>query len=265
MQAIKEDYLAATSGAKGDGTGQSEATKNDGLPVFTTAAQHILNSNLPPHEKEMPRVIDEVWLNINAGIETEGVMMTFAAFMLLHCPDKLARLRHELGECERKLGRLPKCQELRELPYLAAVIDESFRLNHPVSSRLPRFDPNDEMKYKDTVIPRGVHVSTSFYDTYWNPKIFQDPYSFEPERWLDPDNRRRLRKYLNNFGRGARSCIGVEVANTEVYLTLGRLFAPSAGFNMELYDTLYERDVLFYYDFFGAFPKSQNNVRVKVV
>jgi cytochrome P450 len=263
MQAITDDYLAATAavGEKADGN----IAKEESSVVFKTAVQHILNSNLPADEKAMRRVVDEVWLIINAGIETEGVFMTFATFELLSHPERLARLREELGECERKLGRLPSFQELRELPYLTGVILESFRLNHPVSSRLPRYDPNNDMKYGDTVIPKGVHVSISLYDIYLNPDIFPNPHAFEPERWLNQEDRRRLRKYVNNFGRGPRSCIGVDVANMEIYLTLGRLFAPSAGFDMELHDTDYEHDVAFYYDYFGAFPKSTKNVRAKVI
>ncbi|KAG6360407.1 hypothetical protein INS49_011467 [Diaporthe citri] len=254
MQAITDDYFAATAtaGEKKAGIRDDKMTGEESPAAFTNAVQHVLNSNLPPDEKTMRRVIDEVWLIINAGIETEGVFMTFATFMLLKYPEKLARLRGELAECEKRLGRLPSFQELRELPYLTGVILEAFRLNHPVSSRLPRYDPNNDMRYGDTVIPRGVHVSISLYDIYLNPDIFPNPQAFEPERWLDQDDRRRLRKYVNNFGRGPRSCIGVDVANMEIYLTLGRLFAPSAGFDMELHDTLYERDVAFYYDFRGV-------------
>ncbi|UPX16325.1 uncharacterized protein EKO05_0006733 [Ascochyta rabiei] len=267
MEAIQEDYRAALADESDSNAGKEVVKRSTGEPPagFTTAAAHILKSKLPPKEKEMTRVVDEVWLNINAGIETEGVMMTFAVFMLLSHPDKLSRLREEIGNLEKSIGRQPSFQQLRELPYLTAVIQEAFRLNHPVSSRLPRYDPKNDMMYRDTVIPKGVHVSISLYDNYLNPDIFKDPHTFEPERWLDEQERKRLRKYVNNFGCGPRACIGQEVANMEVYLTLGRLFAPSAGFDMELHDTLYERDVAFYYDLFGAFPKSSNNVRVKVV
>lgn len=266
MEAIREDYNAAIASKDGEpGAAKTKRSTGDPPAGFTTAAAHILASNLPAHEKVMTRVVDEVWLNINAGIETEGVMMTFAVFMLLSHPSKLQCLRTELGDLELRLGRLPSFQELRDLPYLTAVIQESFRLNHPVSSRLPRYDPHNNMAYGDMVIPKGVHVSISLYDNYLNPDVFEDPYTFKPERWLDGEERKRLRKYVNHFGRGPRACIGQEVANMEVYLALGRLFAPSAGFAMELHDTLFERDVAFYYDLFGAFPKSSNNVRLKVV
>ncbi|KAJ0330265.1 hypothetical protein COL5a_003325 [Colletotrichum fioriniae] len=262
-QAVTDQYRAATTndttirektGGRGDGDG------------FKSTVQHILESNLPAHEKELTRVVNEVWLCINAGIDTEGQAIAFATFMLLSHPKELAQLREELAECGKRLGRLPTYQELKELDYLHAVVQESFRLNHPIAGRLPRTDPENEIQYGDVVIPRGVTVSVSTYDIYLDANIFPDPHRFDPGRWLDPGERKRLRKYVNNYGRGTRSCVGMDVANMGIYLTLGRIFAPSAGFELALHDTLYERDVAFDADFFGAFPKSgSNHIKATVV
>lgn len=178
----------------------------------------------------------------------------------------LAQLRDELGDCEKALGRPPSYQELRGLPYLHVVVQEAFPLNHPILGRLPKSNPENEVKYRDVLTPKDITVSVSTYNICHNSKIFPDSYTSEPERWLNQDEARRLRKYINNFGRGTRSCVGMDAANIGIYLTLGRLFAPSAGFNLALYDTLFERDVIFYSDFFGAFPrKTSNHIRATVV
>ncbi|KAK1460683.1 cytochrome P450 [Colletotrichum cuscutae] len=248
-QAVTDQYRAATT------------NKTNVREKF-----HILASNLPAHEKELTRVVNEVWLCINAGIDTEGQAIAFATFMLLSHPNELARLPKELAECEKRLCRLPTYQELKELNYLHAVVQESFRLNHPIAGRLPRTDPDNEIQYGDVVIPWGVTVSVSTYDIYLDANIFPDPHRFEPGRWLDPSERKRLRKYVNNYGRGTRSCVGMDVTNMGIYLTLERIFAPSAGFELALHDTLYERDVAFDADFFGAFPKSgSNHIKATVV
>jgi cytochrome P450 len=100
-------------------------------------------------------------------------------------------------------------------------------------------------------------------DANFDSTIYPDPYTFSPERWLVPDaERRRVGSY--NFGRGTRSCIGMEVAYVELYLTLSRLFAPNAGIEFELHDTDYERDVRQWHDYFSPFPKSRNGIRVFV-
>lgn len=45
---------------------------------------------------------------------------------------------------------------LRELPYLTACINEGLRLGAGSMKRSPRIFPDDDIQYKDWVIPRGV-------------------------------------------------------------------------------------------------------------
>ncbi len=81
---------------------------------------------------------------------------------------------------------------------------------------------------------------------------------------MDPAERKRLSKYLQNWGRGRRMCLGIEIATAELYLALGRLFSSSVGFELEVYDTNYEEDVLIFHDYYSPFPKSSKGVRVLV-
>ncbi|KAL6163767.1 hypothetical protein ACJQWK_04541 [Exserohilum turcicum] len=260
-KSVADQYLAIMTASSTSG----KATIADEKTRFRSTVECILDSNLPAHEKQLQRVVNEVWLCINAGIDTTGQAMTCAAYMVLSHPEVLKRLREEIGQCEVRLGRLPSSHELRELSYLNAVVQEAFRLNHPIAGRLPRTDPDNEILYKDKVIPKNVTVSTSTFDVYLDSNIFRDPHKFLPERWLDEGERKRLRKYVNNFGRGARNCVGMEVANMTIFLTLGRLFSPSLDFELSLHDTSFERDVVFYTDFFGTFPtKDSNHVQVTV-
>jgi cytochrome P450 len=44
-----------------------------------------------------------------------------------------------------------------------------------------------------------------------DPKIYHDPYEYQPERWLGtPAEQALLAKYFVPFGRGARMCIGMK-------------------------------------------------------
>lgn len=54
-------------------------------------------------------------------------------------------------------------------------------------------------------------VSETSYFILTNPKLFPDPFAFRPERWLkDGQYNRSLDKYLVNFGRGSRQCLGMK-------------------------------------------------------
>jgi cytochrome P450 len=40
--------------------------------------------------------------------------------------------------------------------------------------------------------------------------VFPDSYRFNPERWVDPAERKRLEKYMVAFSKGSRQCIGMQ-------------------------------------------------------
>lgn len=40
-------------------------------------------------------------------------------------------------------------------------------------------------------------------------EYFPDPLKFDPERWLDPKEARRLDKAFVPFGKGTRGCVGM--------------------------------------------------------
>jgi cytochrome P450 len=54
-------------------------------------------------------------------------------------------------------------------------------------------------------------VSESGYFILMNATIFPEPSKFRPERWLkDSKYNRSLEKYLVNFGKGTRQCVGMK-------------------------------------------------------
>lgn len=79
---------------------------------------------------------------------------------------------------------------------------------------------------------------------------------------MDPEERRRLGRYLQPWGRGTRLCLGMELATTDLYLAVSRLFGPHAGFEMRLYDTV-DDDWVAYHEWFAAFPRGRG-LRVRV-
>ncbi|KAK0105231.1 hypothetical protein ONS96_004631 [Cadophora gregata f. sp. sojae] len=84
-----------------------------------------------------------------------------------------------------------------------------------------------------------------------NEKIFPDSYSFTPERWMDSDGAKRLERYMVTFTRGSRQCIGMNLAKAELFLTVATVFRR---FELELFDTIRERDIDLAYDGFLPQP-----------
>lgn len=64
--------------------------------------------------------------------------------------------------------------------------------------------------------------------------VFPNPRRFDPERWLVHEKEERL-KYLFNFGKGQRMCLGKELALAEIYMALAMVFRRLGG-KMRLFD-----------------------------
>lgn len=92
------------------------------------------------------------------------------------------------------------------------MISEGFRLSHGTVTRLPRILRDEELVYKEWTIPAGTPVSSNSFFVEMDFKIFPEPTKFDPERWLKQNGVRdaTLEKYLVNFGRGSRMCLGMK-------------------------------------------------------
>ncbi|PQE32058.1 Cytochrome p450 protein [Rutstroemia sp. NJR-2017a WRK4] len=69
--------------------------------------------------------------------------------------------------------------------------------------------------------------SVHFDEAIWG----SDARSFVPERWLKPDAM-ELERYLVTFSKGARMCIGINLAYAEITMTLAKLFL---SFNVQMH------------------------------
>jgi cytochrome P450 len=92
-------------------------------------------------------------------------------------------------------------------------------------------------------------------------KVFPEPFEFRPERWIN-DTDYTVRKQFVAFSRGARGCIGINLAYAELYPAVAALFSR---LELKLYKTSV-RDVEFASESFISYrPKDSQGVRVQVV
>ena len=69
-------------------------------------------------------------------------------------------------------------------------------------------------------VPRGTQVLTIQWVVHRDPRWYEDPEAFRPERWADDLERRLPRCAYFPFGDGPRICIGQQFALTEAVLVL---------------------------------------------
>lgn len=201
---------------------------------------------------------------VGAGLSTTADTLRITAFHIINNTDVLHTLQAELLDAIPSATDSPPLKKLEQLSYLSAVVTEGLRISCGISSRLQRVSPDSPLTFGDWVIPAGTPVSMSIYLTHNNPDYFPEPDQFRPERWLNMQNlppEQRPDRYFVPFSRGTRSCVGLNLAMAELYLTLAYLFRRV---DLSLYETSRE-DVDIKHDFLTAFPRLESKgVRVLV-
>lgn len=229
--------------------------------THVTVFKELLDSGLPPDEVTMQRLAQEAQTVIGAGQVTTAHFLKMTSFHILANPEIHTTLKQELNSVMPGDGSLAPLSKLEQLPYLSAVISEGFRKTYGVTQRLPRVSPDAPLVYKSWVIPPGTPVGMTSIFMHDNPEHFPNPEVFDPNRWLNADSERRLGKYLVNFSKGTRSCLGMNLAKAEIYLTLAAVFHR---FDMELYETD-RSDVDIVHDYFNPSPRHDSKgVRVLI-
>ncbi|KAF6815012.1 cytochrome P450 [Colletotrichum plurivorum] len=224
----------------------------------------ILESDLPTSEKTVGRLQQEAISVTGAGIETTMRALSLCTFHILNNPPVLERLQAELIDSIPDPRNPPNWDALSQLPYLSACINEALRFAYGTSQRLPRTLQDEPLRYGDWLIPVGATVSMDNYAVSHDEAIFPDNMTFRPERWLGdpktPDGK-QLSRYMVAFGRGTRSCVGMQLAWAELFTGISTLFRR---FRMELYET--DRDAMdLHMDRFVPRPKpNTQGVRVLV-
>ncbi|OAL43320.1 cytochrome P450 [Pyrenochaeta sp. DS3sAY3a] len=160
-----------------------------------------------------------------AGSDTTATTLAISIQEMIKSPNILKRLKDELKEAEIATEQDCKLVKLEQLPYLTACVKEAMRYAMAVPGRLPRVVPNgaEPLIIDGKVVPAGAIVGMSVYTMHSDKSIWgQDAKSFNPDRWQIGDAK-ELDKYLVTFSKGARQCLGINLAYAEVTLTLAML------------------------------------------
>ena len=165
------------------------------------------------------QVRDEVMTFVGAGLETTSLTLCYALYLLSQNPDAEARLAEEI-DCVLD-GRPPQPEDLPRLEYTAKVVKESMRL-FPPAWAISR-DSAGPVEIGGYRFPAGTCFFLNNWAIHRDPRFYDSPGRFEPERWT-PDFTTRLPRYAYfPFGGGQRMCIGAGFAKIEATLILAAI------------------------------------------
>ncbi|WP_266079954.1 cytochrome P450 [Haladaptatus caseinilyticus] len=173
------------------------------------------------------QIRDEVVTLLLAGHETTALSLTLTMYVLGEHPKVERKLVAELdGVLD---GRTPTMEDLSELPYTEQIAKESMRLYPPVPGIIREpVKPDIVGGYE---IPAGSTVQMNQWVVHRDPRWYDDPLAFRPERWTDEFEQSLPKLAYFPFAAGPRRCIGDRFAMLEARLLLATIYQQ---YHMEL-------------------------------
>lgn len=171
-------------------------------------------------------ILAECSVMMNAGTDTTIAALTNTIYLIYKHPYVLQKLREEIENATSSCD-VPSYGTVANLLFLRACIEESLRLRPASSMGLPRVVPLGGRTIAGEFVPEGVTVSVPTYTLLRNAEAFENPTTYDPDRWMGKGDKEKMIKAHLPFSIGPRACIGRNIAYFEqllVIATLVRLF-----------------------------------------
>lgn len=162
------------------------------------------------------QVMIEILQLLVAGNETSSNGLTWAFYLLAKHPDCLKKVREEVNTIfgDREIDY----HGLHNLNYTVSVLNETLRL-YPPFWMIDRVAQNDD-EFMGIQIPAGSVVVPYIYGAHHNTEYWENPYTFDPDRFSN-EKSKKIHSFAHiPFGGGPRVCIGQNMALMQILLVL---------------------------------------------
>ncbi|HTI52318.1 MAG TPA: cytochrome P450 [Planctomycetaceae bacterium] len=162
---------------------------------------------------------DEVMTMFLAGHETTANALAWTWSLLATHPAVADRLRDELASALD--GRPPTAADVPHLVYTGQILQESMRL-YPPAYTFGR-EATADVELGGYRIRKGTTVLISQWVMHRDPRFFERPDAFDPDRWSAACGKGVPRYAYFPFGGGPRTCVGNSFAMLEATLVLATI------------------------------------------
>ncbi|KAJ8702960.1 hypothetical protein PTI98_001627 [Pleurotus ostreatus] len=157
---------------------------------------------------------------LDAGTETSASFLHSFVMAMACYPEVQSKAQAEIDQVLRN-DQLPLLEDYDDLPYLQALIKELHRFRPITPTGIPHAASQDT-QYNGFLIPEGSIIFMNTWGVFHDPELFDDPESFNPERYLLSEfgtkagaNTEGFRDSLP-FGAGRRICPGMDMASRNI-------------------------------------------------
>lgn len=210
---------------------QEKGNKKEDDDEFVLAyVDTLLDMQLPEEEEkrklEEGEIVSLCSEFLNAGTDTTSTALQWIMANLVKYPHVQEKLFQEIQGVVVGIGagggevmqEEVKEEDLQKMPYLKAVVLEGLRRHPPGHFVLPH-SATEDIVVGGYLVPKGSNVNFMVAEMGWDPKVWEDPMEFKPERFLmmssekeefDITGSREIK--MMPFGAGRRICPGIGLA-----------------------------------------------------
>nr|UZE89832.1 cytochrome P450 CYP304W1 [Chrysoperla zastrowi sillemi] len=135
---------------------------------------------------------------------------------LIHNPEIQDKIYNEIKTVVGS-GRLPTLDDRPNLPYCEATLRESLRIDTLATLGVPHSTLVDTTLHGYS-IPKDTIVITNLWQMHHDEKVWGDPETFRPERFVTEDGKGLAKDQSLPFGLGRRVCAGETFARNTMFL-----------------------------------------------
>ena len=166
------------------------------------------------------QIRDEVLTIISAGFKTSSATLSWIWYQFGKHPDVLRKVR---AEVKGVIGAEKiNSRNLHDLKYTRCVINEALRMC-PSAFAVSRNFNSDVAEFAGYQVESNSRVITSIFGLHYNPKFWENPHEFNPDRFIDNEKEFKRRGIFIPFGAGSRICLGAEFSMLEMLTVIVRL------------------------------------------
>nr|QBA57482.1 CYP305B1 [Heortia vitessoides] len=152
---------------------------------------------------------------IIAGSQTTSNQLEFAFLAALRNKSLQEKLFEEINNTLQ--DKPPTWADIQRLPYSSAFLLEVQRF-YPIAPLVGPRRLTDDVVIDGFLIPKGTTILISIGDLNSNPKIWDEPHEFKPERFIDERGALKNSECMYPFGLGRRRCPGDVLAKSFIFI-----------------------------------------------
>ncbi|KAL4707237.1 hypothetical protein ACJJTC_008318 [Scirpophaga incertulas] len=180
--------------------------KNHHMKMEEDTQLSVIDRFILSGEFEDEELLKETFTIFTSSQEASAKITSFLLLMMAYHPDCQAKLYNEIKSVIGTEDRDVTDEDLKNMPYLEMAFKEILRL-FPIGAILQRTIPEDVQMSKG-VLPAGSSLVIPVYHLHRDPRFWENPDAFDPERFSPEKTKNRHPYCYIPFSLGPMDCLG---------------------------------------------------------